>query len=218
MDYDERKNEILNTAQKLFYSVGYEKTTISAIIDDLGIAKGTFYHYFNSKVELLDELVERMALQIMTAIESIVNSNINAVEKFNKIFETARTIKLDNIDIMIPAMKILYSDENIITRHKMNKKNIERLSPVYTKVIKQGIAEGIFNTQYPEQAGKILIYIWLGLGETMVNMFSYNTDVELINKEIFAFEDAMERVLGLKDKSFKFVDEKIIESFVKKLK
>ncbi len=218
MNYDERKNEILNTAQKLFYTVGYEKTTISAIINALGIAKGTFYHYFNSKVELLDELVERMVLQIMAAIDPIAESNLNAVEKFNKLFEAARTIKLDNIDIMIPAMKVLYSDENIITRYKMNIKNTERLSPVYKKIIMQGIKEGLFNTKYPEQAAKIIIYIWLGLGETMVDMLLHNPNEELIKQEISAFGDAMERVLGMKEKSFRFIDNKIIEGFVEKLK
>ncbi len=217
MDYDERKNEILNTAQRLFYSIGYEKTTISAIIDVIGIAKGTFYHYFNSKIELLDELVEKMVLQIMAAIEPILKSNISAVEKFNRIFEAAGTIKLDNIDIMIPAMKILYSNENIITRHKMNQKNIERLSPVYTKIIKQGIREGDFYTKYPEQAAKIIIHIWLGLGDTIVHMLLNNPNVDLLKQEMYAFEDAMEKVLGIKNKSLNFIDDKIIEGFVKKL-
>ena len=146
MEYEERKNEILNTAQKFFYTLGYEKTSVNMIIEELGIAKGTFYHYFNSKVELLDELVDRMALHIMNAMEPIVESDLDAINKLNKIFRAARTIKTDNIDLMIPAMEVLYSDENIITRYKMNMKNTERMLPVYIKIINQGIEEKLFDT------------------------------------------------------------------------
>ena len=62
--HDVRKKEILDTAYALIYSVGYEQTTIEAIIGEMGIAKGTFYHYFKSKLDLLDSLVERMTYRI----------------------------------------------------------------------------------------------------------------------------------------------------------
>jgi AcrR family transcriptional regulator len=54
---DIRRAELLDAAQKLFYAKGYEKTPVQDNIDRVGVAKGTFYHYFGSKVELLDELV-----------------------------------------------------------------------------------------------------------------------------------------------------------------
>ena len=54
--HDKRKNEIFDCAGELFYTEGYEKTSIQQIIDKLGIAKGTFYHYFSSKFDLLNQL------------------------------------------------------------------------------------------------------------------------------------------------------------------
>ena len=47
---DVRRNEILDVAQQFFYTKGYEQTSVHDIIDQIGIAKGTFYHYFGSKV------------------------------------------------------------------------------------------------------------------------------------------------------------------------
>ena len=58
-----RRTEILDTAQYLCYSKGYERTSVQDIIDEIGIAKGTFYHYFRSKQDLLDALVDRIADQ-----------------------------------------------------------------------------------------------------------------------------------------------------------
>ena len=65
---DIRRNEILDVAQQFFYTKGYEQTSVQDIIDQVGIAKGTFYHYFGSKVELLDELIERMTDQVLSLI------------------------------------------------------------------------------------------------------------------------------------------------------
>ena len=51
--YDERRAEILDSAQKQFFLKGYETASVNEIIEAAGISKGTFYHYFESKDELL---------------------------------------------------------------------------------------------------------------------------------------------------------------------
>ncbi|MCK4578956.1 MAG: TetR/AcrR family transcriptional regulator, partial [Candidatus Marinimicrobia bacterium] len=48
-EYDERKTEFLDAARELFYSLGYEQTSVNTIIEKVGVSKGTFYHYFKSK-------------------------------------------------------------------------------------------------------------------------------------------------------------------------
>ena len=60
-----RKEEILNAAQELFVSKGYEQTTTVDIMNAVGIAKGTLYYHFTSKEEILDALVERMGRRMI---------------------------------------------------------------------------------------------------------------------------------------------------------
>jgi len=55
-EYHVRKNELLDTAQELFFTQGYEQTTVETIIQKVGVSKGTFYYYFKSKEDLLDKL------------------------------------------------------------------------------------------------------------------------------------------------------------------
>ena len=55
-----RRNEILDLAQQLVYTKGYEQMTIQDILDGLQISKGAFYHYFDSKHAVLEAVVERM--------------------------------------------------------------------------------------------------------------------------------------------------------------
>ena len=58
-EHDERRGEILDAAQLLFNSQGYDSTSVNAIIEHLGISKGTFYHYFSSKEDLIAGIAER---------------------------------------------------------------------------------------------------------------------------------------------------------------
>ena len=44
-EYDERYTEFLDVAQKLFYSKGYEQSSVQGIIKAVNVAKGTFYGY-----------------------------------------------------------------------------------------------------------------------------------------------------------------------------
>ena len=53
-EHDERRNEIINTAAVLFMEKGYDRCSINDILNKIGIAKGTFYHYFKSKEDVLD--------------------------------------------------------------------------------------------------------------------------------------------------------------------
>ncbi len=114
-----RKNEILDAAQKFFFQKGYEKTSIQDIINNLGIAKGTFYHYFTSKMDLLDKLSDRTTSGISAAIKPIVDSDMDAIAKFNRFFREAAAIKMSRIDVLTVILKVIFKDENIIIREKM---------------------------------------------------------------------------------------------------
>ena len=50
------KSKIVDAAWKLFYEQGYEDTTVEEIIALSGTSKGSFYHYFGSKDDLLGSL------------------------------------------------------------------------------------------------------------------------------------------------------------------
>lgn len=88
-EYIARRNEILDVALQLVYSKGYEKMTIQDILDQLKISKGAFYHYFDSKVEVLEAVVERMAAeQVEPIFLSIVQDpHLSALEKLHHYFD-----------------------------------------------------------------------------------------------------------------------------------
>ncbi len=66
----DRREAILDVAERLIRTVGYERTSIQAIQDELGISRGAVYHYFGSKEDLLEAVVERMADAIGQALRA----------------------------------------------------------------------------------------------------------------------------------------------------
>ena len=55
---ENKKKEILSAALDLFANEGYHQASIARIAKKANISKGLIYNYFNSKEELLKELIE----------------------------------------------------------------------------------------------------------------------------------------------------------------
>ena len=86
--HNERKQEIINTALKIFIHKGYEKTSVNDILNEIGIAKGTFYHYFKAKEEVLDAVIADTTGTIVNKIEKIIaDYSLNPEDKLLKAFQ-----------------------------------------------------------------------------------------------------------------------------------
>ena len=59
-----RKNEILDTAQRLFIAKGLIIVSVADIAREVGIARPTFYEYYTDKIQILVDLVDRVATQL----------------------------------------------------------------------------------------------------------------------------------------------------------
>jgi len=70
-----RMNEILDVADYLFFTKGYDATTINDIAKKMGVAQGMLYYYFKSKEEILEKLLDRHADSLMTEIKNIIDLN-----------------------------------------------------------------------------------------------------------------------------------------------
>jgi AcrR family transcriptional regulator len=215
-----RKSEILDTAQQLFYRHGYEKTSIAAVIENVGIAKGTFYHYFHSKSDLLDQIIERQAQMIDQMIRTVLDeSKENALAELNNIFAAIGEYKSENKKVMLMMVQTLYSDENIVLLSKLTKSRIKIAAPQIAKVISRGVKEGLFHTENPEFTAEMILTMSTRLSEEFAHM-ALKEELNTKNKKKYlekcrAFERAIERILGVQDGTITFCNKKIINIFFK---
>ncbi|MCH5139031.1 TetR/AcrR family transcriptional regulator [Clostridiaceae bacterium UIB06] len=81
---DERRQEILDGAVRLFSEKGYDKTSISDIAKYLGISQGLCYRYFKSKEEIFKSAIDEYANSIADEIIKIITSpNLTLEEKLS---------------------------------------------------------------------------------------------------------------------------------------
>ena len=212
----ERRKEIIDKAQNLFYNLGYEKTSVALIIKELNISKGAFYHHFASKLELLDEIADQFSDAIILQLNEIVESNIlNALEKLNGIFQKSVAFKTDNIELICTILKTFYSDNNLLLREKLNERNLAKTIPIFTQIITQGKNEGFFNIEDSESIAKIILLLGIGISNSGAKIYGeLKENPEKINdlkKMYISYQTALERILGAPKDSIYPIDFSIIE-------
>lgn len=195
-DAQERKNEILDVAEELFVTKGYNKTTIIDILDKVGIAKGTFYYYFKSKEEVMDEIIFRVVDRDVKKAEIIIkNSNMNPIQKIQTILMSQKPELGDKKERLIEQF---HSPGNAEMHQRSLVYSVKKLSPVLAEVVRQGIEEGVFETEYPLEAVEFLMAAVEFVFDT--GLCSWNQ--EELEKKAKAFINIVERTLGAKTGSF----------------
>ncbi|MCG3209855.1 MAG: hypothetical protein FOGNACKC_03482 [Anaerolineae bacterium] len=198
---DVRRSEILEVAQRLFYQKGYEQTSIQDIINEIGIAKGTFYHYFGSKQELLDAIIEWMVGQTLQTLQPVVeDEQLSALEKFNQYFAQAENWKVENKTFFLDILRSWYNDDNAIFRHKIETASIREVIPTLAKIIEQGIAEGVFAAHDPVEIAEIIMGIGYqfsrSIAATLLDTAANEYCLPQVEKKVTAVQFAIERVLN----------------------
>lgn len=218
-EYGQRKNEILDAAQELFYSRGYEQTAVNSIIEKVGISKGTFYHYFQSKEQLLDSLAERVTNQVLAHLEKMLDRpNLDAIAKLNLMFAGSASWKAANREIIIALMDAMYNNNNILMRKKLTARSVAVASPIMTRIIHQGIDEGVFNTSFPDDISEMIFQLTAGFGEKFAEIFptleEHPENKVQITKILEMYEDAIERFLGAPRGSIKLGSRAALEKII----
>ncbi|HSS92604.1 MAG TPA: TetR/AcrR family transcriptional regulator [Candidatus Dormibacteraeota bacterium] len=207
-----RRDAFIEVAQRLVQTKGYERMSIQDVLDELEASKGAFYHYFDSKEALLEAVVDRLADGGMAAIAPVLNDpDLPAVRKLERVFSGIATFKAERKDLVLAIMEAWNSDGNAIFREKLRRLTVDRLVPLLTTVVKQGIAEGAFNATSPDETTMVLVSLMLGFqqqaGDLFVARQNGTVSYEAVQRAVAANTEAFERILGIPKGSLTLTDE-----------
>ena len=186
----QRKQELLRIAYQLFITKGYEATSIDEIIEQAGIAKGTYYYYFESKEQTLEEVIDMMMEEEAGRAEAIMSTDLSIPDKIVGIISALRP----QVNEM-PIEDALNRPENILMHDKVYRKLIGMVVPVLSEVVKQGVDEGIFACDHIPERVRLLLIISRDLFDEG-RYTEEDTDV---------FIDTVERILYAKSGSMGFI-------------
>lgn len=194
-EYNEKRNEILDAAEKLFSAKGYEKCTVNNILDSVGIAKGTFYYYFKSKEEVLDSIIDRVTEMVVKRVETIAANN--QLSPKEKLIHAILSMKVEN-EIDNEFMDRLHKPENALIHQKSLTLMVKRITPYFDKIIAEGINKGVFKSEFPKQ----YLQIFLTSSMTLLDDGIFKASIEEQQMIIRALAALLEKMMGVRDGDF----------------
>ena len=150
---EERRNEIIETAGKLFEEKGYEQTQVQDIVNEIGVAKGLFYYYFKSKDEVMEELADRYADAIIDAVNKLIDKDISTFDKINRIFQ----IFIDSAEKKFGIFMGILNVKNGKTHERIFFNVGKKMVPLVTELILSGNDNGECNCSDPKFITEFLV-------------------------------------------------------------
>lgn len=132
-----RPTEIIRAAAKVFKAKGYHAATIQDIADEVGLLKGSLYHYVTSKDELLYLVVKDPITRVYRRLEKIADGKGSAREKIAR----AIAVHLEAFDAHYPHLFVYVREmDNLVARLKdKTPKHYERL---WHRILRDGMKAG----------------------------------------------------------------------------
>lgn len=153
-DAAERRNEILDVAERLFCTRGYDQTSTNDILAEIGIARGTLYYHFTSKEDILDAMIDRILDEIIRRTSRIaLDGSVPVLERLTQ------SVLAANVDTKTGDMILeqMHKPQNALMHAKMQERLLKQLIPVFTKLIEEGISQGLMQTDDPEDTIEMLL-------------------------------------------------------------
>lgn len=193
-EHDERKNEIIATAATLFAQKGYDQCSVNDILHAIGIAKGTFYHYFRSKEDVLDAVVSQTTNRIVARIQETAGKDLMPEDKLFQVFLAMRADRKEDQALL----QEMHKTENALMHQKNLVACVTELTPVLTRIVEDGIQAGVFRCAYPEQS----IQIFLSAAFTLLDDGIFHIVPEKTGQLFDALVSMLEKMLGVEDGQF----------------
>ncbi len=194
---EERKNEILDVAERLFGTKGFDNTSTSDILNEVGIARGTLYYHFKSKEDILDAMIDRMTGRLVEKAAALLAKKEIPVMRRLTMMMTALNV---NGSLGQEIMAQVHKPQNALMHQKMQERLLAGVNPLITGLIREGMAQGICRTEYPAEVAEMTLLYSNTVFDTLAEHGKEERE-----RKINAFIYNLERLLGMERGSMKAV-------------
>lgn len=193
----DRKRELINTARQLFQAKGYDKVTMQDVMDALDIAKGTIYHYFKSKEELFEAVVEDIVTTNINRMQNILETTSGTALEKIKMLAQAGDVSAENATIL----QGLHEPDNSEMHSRILASMITKQARLYEQLIKQGCQEGVFTVDHPLECAELIL---AGI-QFLTDRGIYQWSPEDLRRRTQAFPKLLEQFLRAPSGGFDFM-------------
>ena len=151
---EERRNEILDAADELFGEKGFDGTSTNDILNKVNIARGTLYYHFKSKEDIMNALIDRYNVRLLSRAREIADDRTIPVQE-----RMVRVVLALNIGSGSGKEIIdhIHKPQNALMHQKIQKVVLNGVPGILTGIIRQGIEQGMFHTPYPYECMEMIL-------------------------------------------------------------
>ena len=204
---EERRKELIDTAERLFIAQGFDQTSISDITKEVNVSQGAFYYYFDSKEDVLVAAMEKQITLMESDFIRIANkSDLDPAAKLNSMINRFLSVSASGKKII----GYIHQAKNA-TLHKklMRVRPFAKIAPVIANVIVQGCKNDRFHVERPLETSYLLLvliastnHMFYQKNDDLANSNEDDRDSEFLENMRAAMEDLLGRMLGVSDYRF----------------
>jgi len=166
----DKREAIIKAAAEVFSQKGFHQARVEEIARKAGIGKGTVYEYFNSKEELLKEVLSYIVRQHVKIFAGEIDEKTSAVEQIKEILKQHFNFmgRHRNIARLLLENNLFLSLNEEIRTWLLEKK-LEKIAAL-ERVLQKGVAEGEFREDFkPGLAAHLIFGAVMAVGSAVVH-------------------------------------------------
>lgn len=195
---EKKRQEILDVAENLFFTHGYEETTVQDILDALNGSKGSFYHHFGTKLDLMRDIASRHAE--ISRCQYFLNKSRNPPEDFQLLLRHAGLLRKEETGLLRNLRSLIVRQEGPVLLDAMKKAAAREFYPEFSEVMNE--LKKLDLASFPgEHALRVSFYSLLGGCALILEETAALRKDEAVAKGILllrAMRAQMEATLGLR--------------------
>lgn len=207
---DERRTQILDAAQMLFFSRGWDAVTVGDVLEEAGISKGGFYHHFAAKEDLLDGLIERMTMAALRTAEAArTNTSGDALARFNAFLAESIRWRAERGPELRFLTDVMLRPGNDVLFHRITTAANEAAGPLLAQMLAEGVAEGCFDVPEVVLTAETILNLGHGRREALraairqAEAGEIDAATDILNTRMSAEGALLDRLLGLPPNSIR---------------
>jgi TetR/AcrR family transcriptional regulator, cholesterol catabolism regulator len=137
----ERKQEVMDVAARVFHEKGYGSSSIQDIADGVGILKGSLYYYIDSKEDLLYEILRGVHEEALARVEEAVAAQTETLAKIRAFVVALFTFHAENL----VRIGVFFSDFRSLNPERQEAiiRERDRYDQLLRGLIVEGQSEGV---------------------------------------------------------------------------
>lgn len=199
-DFKKKREDLMVAAIGLIMQDGFDSFSLNGLLKLTATSKSSFFHYFESKQDLMDECVGYSTRSLRMNYEKILDlPNTDAKDKLIQFYRQASQTKYHYGSHELVKASQIYDQKNKAYFDLVTKASLNDFKTFLEQLIKEGVNEGVFKVE--DMTGTILqiINITLGSNERISEYLLIGDSFDMIAEIIRSFERILNFLLGTEE-------------------